>query len=128
MYGTAFSINLQHALCWKKQKHNNPFFSKTCLICNTFSFDNFTPSLHINCHHVIMILLKAENYEIEVTKTEITEASSDFFFSHCHKYLMNQSQSWIGQQQQSLPECIYNPIMPMGFWVMFAFQLDNTKR
>ena len=47
---------------------------------------------------IIMILLKAENYEIEVTKTKITEASSDFFFSHCHKHLMNQSQSWIGQQ------------------------------
>ena len=76
---------------------------------------------------ILMILLK-ESYVIEVTKNKITEASSDFFFSHCHKYLMNQSQSWIGQQQQSLPECIYNPITAMGFSALFTFQLDNTKK
>ena len=76
---------------------------------------------------ILMILLK-ESYVIEVTKNKITEASSDFFFSHCHKYLMNQSQSWIGQQQQSLPECIYNPITAMGFSTMFTFRLDNTKK
>ena len=28
----------------------------------------------------------------------------------------------------SLPERIYNPITAMGFWVLFTFQLDNTKR
>ena len=25
-------------------------------------------------------------------------------------------------------QCIYNPIMEMGVWAMFTFQLDNTKR
>ena len=29
---------------------------------------------------------------------------------------------------ESMPECIYNPIMAMGFSAMFTFQLDNTKR
>ena len=27
-----------------------------------------------------------------------------------------------------VPECIYNPITAMGFWAMFTFQVDNTKR
>jgi hypothetical protein len=28
----------------------------------------------------------------------------------------------------SMPECIYNPIMAMGFLAMFTFQLNNTTR
>ena len=30
--------------------------------------------------------------------------------------------------QKVLLQCIYNPIMAMGFSAMFTFQLDNTKR
>ena len=30
--------------------------------------------------------------------------------------------------RHSKPECINNPIMVMGFWAMFTFQLDNSKR
>ena len=29
---------------------------------------------------------------------------------------------------QTWPKLIYNPITAMGFWAMFTFQLDNTKR
>ena len=31
-------------------------------------------------------------------------------------------------QQDTMPDCIYNSIMAMGFSAMFTFQLDNTKR
>ena len=36
----------------------------------------------------------------------------------------------IGHKKKKMlgPECIYNPIMAMGFSAMFTFQLDNTKR
>ena len=27
-----------------------------------------------------------------------------------------------------MPECIYNPNTAMGFYAMFIFQLNNTKR
>jgi hypothetical protein len=29
--------------------------------------------------------------------------------------------------RQKLPECIYNPIVAMGFSAMFNFQLKNAK-
>ena len=34
---------------------------------------------------------------------------------------------WV-QIHNPVPECICNPITAMGFFAMFTFQLDNTKR
>ena len=78
---------------------------------------------------------------IFVSMNLIKDASKDLGLPHCtlsfkcdlcsespFKNLDLTSKYLSESIEETLPERIYNPIMPMGFSAMFTFQLDNTKR
>ena len=68
---------------------------------------NYLERRHNSHNEVKHFLCKILRFEVAQTSMDIMADSAD---------------------NRTVPECIDNPIMAIGFSAMFTFQLDNTKR